>query len=345
MSTFSKKIIQWYNQNKRELPWRETKDPYLIWVSEIILQQTRVAQGYAYYERFVKRFPNYISLASAEEKEVLNYWQGLGYYSRARNMHQAAQSIKGEFPALYPEVLALKGVGEYTAAAICSFAYNMPYATVDGNVYRVLSRYFGIETAIDSTTGQKEFKALAQTLLSKKEPGQHNQAIMEFGALQCTPKSPKCEDCPLNESCIALANNQIEQLPFKAKKIKTTHRYFNYFYATTNTHLYIKKREKKDIWQGLYELPLIETSKPVTLHELFETSELTTWLAKNKAPEFTVKAENIKHILSHQTLHATLYKLQLAEEQTSFTDFICIPHESLKDYPLPRLIEILLKKV
>lgn len=345
MSTFSKKITHWYKQNKRELPWRKTQNPYLIWVSEIILQQTRVAQGYDYYERFVERFPNYQSLAQAPEKEVLNYWQGLGYYSRARNMHKAAQSIKDRFPSTYKDVLALKGVGDYTAAAICSFAYNLPHATVDGNVYRVLSRYFGISTPIDSTSGQKEFKALAQELLCKEDPAQHNQAIMEFGALQCTPKSPKCDDCPLNESCIALSEGLIDNLPYKAKKIKTKHRYFYYFYATTPTALYLHKREKKDIWQGLYEFPLIEMQTPVSLEELLKHSDLSKWIQTSQEVHFTLKAENVKHILSHQTLHTTLYQVALPEESKSLEGFIKITHEELKDYPLSRLTEILLKKL
>ena len=215
MNIFSEAIVEWYKEYKRDLPWRESSDPYRIWISEIILQQTRVAQGYDYFLRFIKRFPDVKALADADEDEVMKYWQGLGYYSRARNLHAAAKSMNGVFPETYPEVLALKGVGEYTAAAICSFAYGMPYAVVDGNVYRVLSRYFGIDTPIDSTEGKKLFAALADEMLDKKQPALYNQGIMDFGAIQCTPQSPDCLFCPLADSCSALSTGRVTQLPVK----------------------------------------------------------------------------------------------------------------------------------
>ena len=211
MNNFSKTLLDWYAENKRDLPWRNTTDPYLIWISEIILQQTRVAQGYEYFLRFIKRFPDVASLAAASEDEVMKYWQGLGYYSRARNLHAAAQSMKGVFPKTYAEVRALKGVGDYTAAAICSFAYDMPYAVVDGNVYRVLSRYFGIDIPIDSTEGKKTFTTLAEEMLDKSRPADYNQAIMDFGAVRCTPQSPDCLFCPLSGSCQALSEGKVQQ--------------------------------------------------------------------------------------------------------------------------------------
>lgn len=215
---FSNTIEKWYQEYKRELPWRESADPYVIWISEIILQQTRVVQGYDYFMRFMKRFPDVATLAQADEDEVMKYWQGLGYYSRARNLHAAAKSMNGVFPKTYPEVRALKGVGDYTAAAICSFAYNMPYAVVDGNVYRVLSRYLGIDTPIDSTEGKKLFAAVADELLDKKNPALYNQAIMDFGAIQCSPQSPNCMFCPLASGCSALAGGMVAQLPVKQHK-------------------------------------------------------------------------------------------------------------------------------
>ena len=228
MNRLTEVLLDWYADNKRDLPWRGTTDPYRIWISEIILQQTRVVQGYEYFLRFIRRFPDVRTLASASEDEVLKYWQGLGYYSRARNLHAAAKSMNGKFPESYQEVRALKGVGDYTAAAICSIAYNMPYAVVDGNVYRVLSRYCGIDVPIDSTEGKKLFAALADEMLDKSRPATYNQAIMDFGAIQCTPQSPNCMFCPLADSCSALSKGQVMQLPVKQHRTKTFNRYFNY---------------------------------------------------------------------------------------------------------------------
>ena len=227
MNEFAEKIVAWYAGNKRELPWRDTEDPYVIWISEIILQQTRVAQGYDYFQRFIRRFPDVRALAEADEDEVMRYWQGLGYYSRARNLHEAAKGMNGVFPTAYEGVRALKGVGEYTAAAICSFAYGMPYAVVDGNVYRLLSRYFGIDTPIDSAEGKKLFAALAEEMLDKSRPAIYNQAVMDFGAMQCTPRSPGCLSCPLAEGCSAWREGRVEQLPVKRHKTKTSDRYFH----------------------------------------------------------------------------------------------------------------------
>lgn len=270
---FSNAIENWYKEYKRELPWRDSADPYVIWISEIILQQTRVVQGYDYFVRFMKRFPDVATLAEADEDEVMKYWQGLGYYSRARNLHAAAKSMNGVFPKTYPEVRALKGVGEYTAAAICSFAYNMPYAVVDGNVYRVLSRYLGIDTPIDSTEGKKLFAAVADELLDRKNPALYNQAIMDFGAIQCSPQTPNCMFCPLADSCAALAKGTVAELPVKQHKIKTTNRYFNYIYVRMGVHTFINKRTGNDIWRNLFELPLIET--PVAIQILSAQQRLS----------------------------------------------------------------------
>ena len=255
MSRFGEILIRWYQENKRDLPWRNTKDPYKIWISEIILQQTRVVQGYDYYCRFINRFPDVFALAEADEDEVMKYWQGLGYYSRARNLHEAARSIagRGVFPNTYEEVRKLKGVGDYTAAAICSFAYDMPYAVVDGNVYRVLSRWMGIEEPIDTVRGKKLFAALADELLERSVPALYNQAIMDFGAIQCVPSSPSCLFCPLSDSCVALQKGLVDALPMKQHKTKVTNRYFIYFYVRAGEYTFLHKREAGDIWHNLYE--------------------------------------------------------------------------------------------
>ena len=264
---FSNKLIAWYKQNKRDLPWRKTTDPYQIWLSEIILQQTRVDQGLNYYHKFIKKYPNIHSLAQASEKDVLNLWQGLGYYSRARNLHFTAKYISnelnGQFPSKHKEILKLKGVGEYTAAAISSFSYKEVYPVIDGNVYRVLSRIFGVENPIDSTEGKKVFKKLAAELINTKNPDTYNQAIMEFGALQCTPKKPKCEDCPFLLECFAYKNELIAELPKKENKIKQRNRYFNYLVIINDDAFYLNERKEKDIWQGLFDFPVFETSEPL----------------------------------------------------------------------------------
>lgn len=260
LSFWHRTLLGWYAAHKRELPWRDTSDPYRIWVSEVVLQQTRVAQGYDYFLRFMKRFPTVGALAEATEDDVLAAWQGLGYYSRARNLHAAARSIAaaGEFPRSYKEVLALKGVGEYTAAAICSFAYGMPLAVVDGNVYRVLSRFFDIGTPIDSTEGRKYFKAMADELLDCGHPADYNQAIMDFGALQCTPQSPNCPGCPFRDSCSAYNRGVVAERPVKQGRVKVSERYFALVYVRSGNHCYLRKRPAGDIWQGLYEPLLLE---------------------------------------------------------------------------------------
>ena len=342
----SKKLIKWYQINKRSLPWRNTTDPYLIWISEIILQQTRVAQGYEYYLRFIEKLPNVESLAKADEHDVLVLWQGLGYYSRARNLHAAAKAIMekhdGVFPSNYNDIIALKGIGEYTAAAISSFAYNLPYAVVDGNVFRFLARLFGIETPIDSTNGKKEFTKLAQELIDKKDPGLYNQAIMEFGALHCTPDNPKCDSCPFSDQCIAYNENRVKQLPVKQGKIKTRDRYFYYLdirWIQSPSTILLKKRTQKDIWQNLYELPLIETKQQLTLEELIKTKEFQSIFKNIGEPQIAPLKIAIKHILSHQKIYASFYRITLSEGSIILNNFSKIEESNLLDYPISRLID------
>lgn len=333
----------WFEENKRTLPWRDISDPYRIWISEIILQQTRVAQGFDYYLRFIGRFPDILSLADADEEEVLKYWQGLGYYSRARNLHQAALSIKnqfdGKFPASYKDVLSLKGVGEYTAAAICSFAYNEPYAVVDGNVYRFLSRLLGIDEPIDSTSGKNCFSFLAQQLLDKESPGLHNQAMMEMGAIQCVPLSPSCTSCPFANRCFAFYNSCVDLLPVKLHKTKTRARYFTYFFLSKGDSLYIQKRIGNDVWKNLYELPLVETDIPVDEAFLSDSEPVMKWLGGRQLPS---PAYQIKHVLSHQVIHASFYELEVSEG-VLVEGAREIHKEELESYPVSRLIHLFLE--
>ena len=338
MNEFTKTIVEWYEENKRELPWRESADPYLIWISEIILQQTRVAQGYDYFLRFIKRFPDVQTLAAADEDEVMKYWQGLGYYSRARNLHAAAKSMNGVFPKTYPEVLALKGVGEYTAAAICSFAYGMPYAVVDGNVYRVLSRYFGIDTPIDSTEGKKLFAALADEMLDKKHPAVYNQGIMDFGAIQCTPQSPNCLFCPLAGGCSALSKGLVTKLPVKQHKTKTTNRYFNYIYVRAGAYTFINKRTGNDIWKNLYELPLIETESEVPEEKFYALPQWQEMLAEGEVPSVRLVQKGVKHVLSHRVIYANFYEVILPENAASFAQYQRIRIEDLHKFAVSRLV-------
>lgn len=344
MNNFSEILINWYREHKRELPWRESSDPYLIWISEIILQQTRVVQGYDYFIRFIKRFPDVTSPAEADEDEVMKFWQGLGYYSRARNLHAAARSMNGVFPKTYPEVLALKGVGEYTAAAICSFAYNMPYAVVDGNVYRVLSRYLGIETPIDSTEGKKLFASLAGEFLDKSRPAVYNQAIMDFGAIQCTPQNPACLFCPLAGSCMALSKSMVAQLPVKQHKTKTTERFLNYIYVRAGACTFINKRTGNDIWKNLFELPLIETASSVTEEELLALPEFIKLFDKEEVPVVRSICRNVKHVLSHRVLYANFYEVVLPEKTKSFSSYLKIKTNELEQYAVPKLIHAFLEK-
>lgn len=311
---FSPAIMEWYRQNARTLPWRETTDPYKIWLSEIILQQTRVNQGLPYYQKFVETYPTVQDLAHAEERDVLRLWQGLGYYSRARNLHQAAKFIafdlEGVFPADYKQLLQLKGVGKYTAAAIASFAYKEKVPVVDGNVYRVLARVFGIDTDIAGSKAEGEFIALAQSLLPETGADIHNQAIMEFGALQCTPSAPLCMYCPLADICVARKTGRQQELPVKSKKVKVKTRYFNYFaFADNKGHVWMRERTDKDIWQGLYDFWLVETDAPVA-----DIDNLVPVLHTLPSSDMVVNpdATIYKHVLSHQIIKAKFFYINIS---------------------------------
>ena len=330
---FAAILLQWFKNNGRPLPWRETNDPYAIWLSEVILQQTRIAQGMSYWERFIAQWPTVNDLAAATEDEVLKAWQGLGYYSRARNLHTAAQQVVkiGEFPQTFKELKSLKGVGDYTAAAIASIAFGEPVAVVDGNVYRVLSRYYGITTAIDSTEGKKEFQTLAQSLLPTNEPADYNEAIMDFGATQCTPTSPHCTTCPLCETCVAFREQRMNELPIKSKKVKQRERHFTYLYIEYEGEIAIHQRGAGDIWQGLWELPQAEQ---------LTSSKDSVW-----GKEALLLRKGVKHILTHQILLADIYLWQPKVRPQLPSDFIWIKRQSLDNYALPRLIEILLKEI
>lgn len=340
-------LTDWYNVNKRELPWRQTKDPYKIWVSEIILQQTRVNQGFDYYIRFIERFPDIKSLAESDEQEVLRYWQGLGYYSRARNLHKAARIIQndfnGIFPSNYEDIISLPGIGEYTASAISSFAFNLPYATVDGNIFRVLSRLTGNEIPIDTTAGKRFFTETAQNLLNKKAPRTHNQAIMEFGALQCTPKSPNCSECPLSLYCEAFKLNLVSTLPIKQGKTKVSNRYFNYFFIKNGNSTYLQKRTGNDIWKNLYEFPLIETEKEVKPENLLKHKEFIRMFDNVK---ISIDAQSIKkkHVLSHRIIHASFYTITINDENKHLANFLKTPLNELNRYPISRLTEKFLEE-
>lgn len=335
MKNFNLRLITWYQSHKRSLPWRDTQDPYLIWISEIILQQTRVAQGYEYFMRFVQRFPTLQSLASASEDEVLKYWQGLGYYTRARNLHAAARSMGDTFPLDYAGVRALKGVGDYTAAAVCSFAYNLPHAVVDGNVYRVLARLFGLDYPIDELSGKKKFAQLAQTLLDKKNPATYNQAIMEFGALQCVPSSPDCQVCPFVKDCMAHREGRVADLPVKKHKTKTRNRYFNYLYIDCGTYTWLHKRTGKDIWTNLYELPLVETDKPISAKALLQFPAYQ-YLCGTVPP--SLLGSPVKHVLSHQIIYASFYRVMLPAKFKLPLEFTRVLKRNISKYAVPRLI-------
>ena len=341
---FTNSLTQWYLQNKRDLPWRKTVNPYKIWLSEIMLQQTRVAQGTPYFLSFTTAFPTVFDLAAANEEQVLKLWQGLGYYSRARNLHKTAQyvanELSGVFPDNYNDLLKLKGVGEYTAAAIASFSYNEAVPVVDGNVFRVLSRYFDVETDIASASAKKEFAALAFELMPKHNPGVFNQAIMEFGALQCVPKSPNCGICVFNTSCAALQKKKVDQLPVKSKKLKVRNRFFNYLVVSDdNENTIIQKRIAKGIWHNLYEFPLIETERVedfdcianLIQSDFFKGNEIVGISESNP--------ETIIHKLSHQHLHIKFWKVKV-----NGTIKNAINSDTLKTFPFPIVIHNFIEK-
>jgi A/G-specific adenine glycosylase len=340
-------LSAWYLANKRELPWRDISDPYLIWISEIILQQTRVNQGMSYYLRFIERFPTVADLALSDEDEVLKYWQGLGYYSRARNLHKAARQVMTDFCGIFPfehaDVLKLAGIGDYTAAAICSFAYDQPFAVVDGNVYRVLSRLFGIETPIDSGAGKKEFASLAQELISKSNPGTHNQSIMEFGALQCVPVSPDCAACLLQQNCRAYELSIVDKLPIKSKKTKVTNRYFNYFFIELGGKTYLQKRIAKDVWQNLFEFPLVEADSLLTVEELMETAGFKNLFSGIGEVEVVKISNPMKHILSHRVIYAQFVTVKISDENTILSERIKTLISEIDQFAVSRLMELFLE--
>jgi A/G-specific adenine glycosylase len=329
---FSKILATWYLENKRDLPWRKTDNPYFIWLSEIMLQQTRVAQGMPYYKAFTAAFPTVFDLAAAEEEQVLKLWQGLGYYSRARNLHATAkyiaEDLAGVFPSDYKSLLQLKGIGEYTAAAIASFSFNEVVPVVDGNVYRVLARYFNVTTDIASGKAKKEFTALAKELILKENPALFNQAIMEFGALQCVPKNPNCTICVLNTSCSALSQKKVIDLPVKSKTLKVKTRFLHYlFIVDNNNKTKINKRTAKGIWHNLYEFPLIETEKSEADEAILK---LIQEKVKNNTEIVLLESENIIHKLTHQHLHIKFWKVKQNEIFKKGLDY-----EALNKFPFP----------
>ena len=331
MNDFSRTLLVWFHENGRELPWRETKDPYAIWLSEIILQQTQVKQGWNYWERFMHRWPTVEALAAATEDEVLREWQGLGYYSRARNLLTAARQVvdMGGFPTTLDGIKQLKGVGDYTAAAIGSFAFGLRAAVVDGNVYRVLARHYGIATPINTTEGKHEFAQLAQSLLPETEAAAYNQAIMDFGAIQCTPKSPHCNLCPLMESCVALRTDQVGLLPVKRKTLKVKTRHLIYIYIRTHGETAIHRRGEGDIWQGLWE--------PVTVN--------SEEALANHFPKAKLIAKGVKHVLTHQVLLADFYLWEADAKPRLPDEYIWIGEADIDNYGIPRLVDILLSKL
>ena len=341
MNIFAKHLIDWYKNNGRDLPWRQSSDPYTIWVSEIILQQTRISQGTNYFHRFIEQYPDVSKLAAADEHDVLKLWQGLGYYSRARNMHAAARQVmeefNGQFPLTYKELLKLKGVGEYTAGAIASIAYNHPHAAVDGNVLRVLSRFYAIQTPVNSTEGKKIFSQLAASLVPPEEPATFNQAMMDFGALLCTPKKPGCMSCPLNDRCQAFILNQVSDFPVKGQKSKVRDRYMHFLFIRNQDSVWLEKRDGQDIWKNMYQLPLIESYDRLMPEQVLQSQE---WEAIFHQAEIEVSSLSgeIIHLLSHRKIHAFFYEIRFIKGE--------IHHPSqpvfLKDifnFAVPKLIE------
>lgn len=340
-------LLDWYDPTARPLPWKAERDPYLIWLSEIILQQTRVAQGLPYYERFKAAYPRVIDLAAASEPEVLKLWEGLGYYSRARNLLAAARyvatELDGRFPDTYAGIRRLKGVGPYTAAAIASFAYGLPHAVLDGNVFRVLARYLGDATPVDTTAGKRHFGALAQAALAEREPALYNQAIMDFGATVCTPRNPACPSCPLRDNCRALAEGRIDDLPHKAKKIKRRDRYFNYLVIEQEAATWLRRRPAGDIWQGLYEFPLLESTGPIRTHrELRALPDWAAWLGDHPVTLQTVSPPQAQQ-LTHQRIIARFWRLSVNGELSLPEGYIRADRENLAKFAFPKIINLYLE--
>ncbi len=347
-NTFAKGLLKWHLSNARELPWKNTNDPYKIWVSEIVLQQTQVKQGTPYYSRFIKLFPSIKKLAGATEDEVMSAWQGLGYYSRARNMHSAAKQIEndfdGKFPDSYDEIIKLKGIGTYTAAAISSFAFNLPHAVVDGNVYRVLARAFGLKTAIDTTEGKKVFSKLANELLDKKNPAAFNQAIMDFGAIVCSPQNPICSKCFYRKNCVALNEGHVSLLPFKSKKIIVKKRWFTFFVMGNEKKVIIEKRNAGDIWNGLYQFPLLETKTFCDAESAIKL--FSKYFFKGKKLKVTGVSSVIEHKLTHQTIISQFIRINLETNQSELMrEWKLVKQNELNSYPFPKLIDNYIKNL
>ena len=345
-SRFFSRLLSWHAKNPRNLPWKKTNNPYFIWLSEIILQQTRVEQGLPYYERFIKKFPIIKKLAEADEEEVLKIWEGLGYYSRARNLHFAAKQIMndfgGKFPDSYEGIHSLKGIGDYTAAAIASFAFNLPHAVVDGNVVRVLSRVFGVKEDFHSSKGKKKFFQLANSLLHQKQPGAFNQALMNFGAMVCLPQNPKCATCIFKKDCYALNHNMVKKFPIKKTKTAPRIRYFNFLVLKKQKEIFIEKRNGSDIWKGLYQFPMIES------HQLLQPSDLNKTMKKNSLPfkwSVTGISPIFKHQLSHQTLFAQFISAEISMEKFDpSSSYIKIRQKELTNFAFPKLLDNYIQK-
>jgi len=347
MDFFNAAIHSWYSLFKRDLPWRNTRDPYFIWLSEIILQQTRINQGLSYYIRFSEEFPTISHLATASEDQILKLWQGLGYYSRARNLHFTAKYIfenrQGIFPNDYHSIRSLKGIGDYTAAAIASISFNLEFPVVDGNVFRVLSRFFGISEPIDTSTGKKAFYYLAKESIKGTDPGMHNQALMEFGALQCTPVNPDCRQCPLNERCFAFSTNRISELPVKQNKNKHRDRYFNYLVIIGKNRIWMRKRVEKDIWKNLFEFPLVETNEETEIETLIVKDDFRNIVQLNQLVIENVSNWKI-HILSHQRIHYRFFRIRLADENPTLDNLIPVNKEDIFKFAVPKLLETYLNE-
>lgn len=343
MTNISQSLIVWYSRNKRDLPWRETTDPYNVWVSEVILQQTKVNQGINYYYRFIEKYPNLKSLASSNIDELLKIWQGLGYYSRAQNMYHTAQYLvnynNGKFYSNYHDLIKLKGIGDYTASAIASISFNEATPVLDGNVFRVIARIFGITDSTIKKSGINKFKEILNSLITIKNPGDFNQAIMEFGALQCTPRNPDCNNCIFKSICFAHNKGMVSELPLKKQKAKQKVRYFNYLYIIYNNNTFIEKRIEKDIWNSLYQFPLIETKKEYSIKELQKNKH---WIQifKNLSPYIENEVIKKKHILSHQVLVTSFYKIRIIQAPDFLTNnYRSIALNKLETLSVPKLIE------
>ena len=354
---FRKKLFQWFATNHRPMPWKGVRDPYIIWLSEIILQQTTVAQGTAYFEKFRERYPSVSDLAEAPSDDVMKMWEGLGYYSRARNLHATAKHISsalnGLFPTTYEGILTLKGIGPYTASAIASFAYDLPHAVLDGNVYRVLSRFFGIETPIDTTEAKHIFTELANTVLDKNRPADFNQALMDFGATHCTPAKPKCAQCPLSTECSALKDNKVDILPIKSKKMVRRTRYFNYLVINEGDFVYIRKRTEKDIWQDLYEFPLIETENLVEIliadpDRIGRGDEMADYPIDLSDLQLLKKSQPFQQLLTHQKIVGVFWEFDLPKSEIRNilwgSNFQKIKRTDLTNFAFPKIIDIYLKE-